>query len=322
MEGYENFETLVPKVDLNSPIIQHDKQMIRRLKEYLSFRCGMQEIILYPFIHEKYISAIGIDKRELLTLADPPSPETKYLRQSLIPGILSAVETNVKDFDELKIYEVGRVFKKNNKEVPMKENLPIHNLRLSGAVVGKDAEEIFYIVKGIIEDMANIVQIKDLELAQLEEVKYLEKNAYLNIITNNDVLGTFGLLSKKTLAKAGIKNTNVCTFDMNLDKLIPNLARENDFKELPQYPLVKVDLSIIVDENIKWDEIKEIVLKTADKVDFAEEYKGEQVPKNKKSIMFHMIYDGKDRTLKEKDIKEKTEKIISDLEKIGAYIRK
>lgn len=322
MEGYENFEIVVPKVSLNNPIIQHRYQMQRNLKEYLSFRCGMQEIILYPFIHEKYIDAIGQEKTDLITLADPPSPETKYIRTSLIPGLLSSIEHNLKDFDKFKIYELGKVFKKNDKEVPMEENLPIQTTRLSGAIVDKDANKIFYTVKGIIEGMSNIVQIKEIELAKLEEVKYLEKNAYLNIISNSEVIGNMGLFSKRTLSKAGIKNTNVCIFDINVDKLIPNLARENEFFDLPQFPLVKTDLSIIVDESTTWDEIKEQVLKTADKIEFAEEYKGEQVPENKKSIMFHMIYDGKDRTLKEKDIKEKTNKIISDLEKIGAYIRK
>lgn len=322
MEGYENFETLVPKVDLNYPIIQQKQQMLRNLKEYLSFRCGMQEIILYPFIHEKYIDAIGIDKSKLITLADPPSPETKYIRESLIPGILSAIDTNLKEFDEFRIYELGKVFKKNDKEVLMEENLPIQEKNLSGAVVSKDASKVFYIVKGIIENMAKIVQIENIELVKKEEVKYLEKNAYLNIVFNNDIIGNIGLLSKKTLSKAGIKNVNVCIFDINVDKLKPNLARENKFIDLPQYPKVKTDLSIIVDENISWNEIKKQILKTADEIEFVEEYKGEQVPKNKKSIMFHMLYDGKDRTLTEKDIKEKTDKIISDLEEIGAYIRK
>ena len=321
MEGYENLEATTHKVDLSSPIIQHEQQFVRNLKEYLSFRCGMQEIILYPFIHEKYIDAMGLDKTELLTLVDPPSPETKYIRKSLIPGILSAVETNLKNYEEFRIYEAGNVFLKNKMENDNQENLPIHNKRVSGAVVGKNAEEIFFATKGIIEDMAKIVQTQKLELAQLEELSYIEKNAYLNIICNNRVIGTFGLLSKKTMAKAGIKNTNVCTFDINLDKMEIHTTRENEFEELPQHPLVKVDLSVIIDEKTTWDEIKEIVLNTADKIEFAEEYKGEQVPKNKKSIMFHMIYDGKNRTLKDKDIKEKTDKIISDLKEIGAHIR-
>ncbi len=321
MEGYENFDVTTHKVELNYPIIQNDQQFIRKLKEYLSFRNGMQEIILYPFIHEKYIDAMGLDKTELLTLADPPSPETKYIRKSLIPGILSAIETNLKNYDEFRLYEVGKVYSKNKMEEEGQENLPIHNRRLSGAIVGKDAEDIFFATKGIIEEMAHIVQIQNLELAKLEELDYIEKNAYLNIICNNRVVGTFGLLSKKTMVKAGIKNTNVCIFDINLDKIEINKTRENDFKELPQYPLVKVDLSMIVDKKVTWDEIKEIALKTADEVIFVEEYKGEQVPENKKSIMFHMIYIGREKTLTDKDIKEKTDKIISDFNEIGALIR-
>lgn len=321
MEGYENLERTIHKVDLNPPIIQNDKSFIRSLKEYLSFRCNMQEIILYPFIHERYIDAIGIDKTELLTLTDPPSPETRYIRKSLIPGILSAVEINLKNYDEFRIYEVGNIYFKNKIKEVGQENLPIHNKRVTGAIVGKDAEKIFFATKGIIEDMANIIQAQSIELAKLENVEFMEKNAHLNVISGNRVIGSVGLLSKKTMAKAGIKNTNICIFDIDLDRVEINSTRENSFKELSQHPLVKVDLSIIVDENTKWDEIKEIVLKIADKVKFVEEYKGEQVPDEKKSVMFHMIYDGKNKTLKDEEIKEKTDNIISDLNEIGAYIR-
>lgn len=321
MEGYENFETLIPKVDLNPPIIQKEQDVIRRIKEYLSFRCDMQEIKLYPFIHEKYIDAIGIDKSELLNLTDPPSPEMRFILNSLLPGVLSAIEINLKNYDEFNIYEVGRVFFKNHEEILGRENLPIQPRRLTGAIVGKNAKDIFLKTKGIIENMSRNVQIGEFELLQIEEVNYLDKKAYLNILANSKVIGVLGLLSKKTMIKSGIKNMNVCVFDINLDELQVNSTRENRFEQLSQHPLVKIDLSILIDESVKWEEIREIVLKTADKVEFVEEYKGEQVPEGHKSIMFHMIYDGKDRTLVDQDIKERTSKIISDLNNIGASIR-
>lgn len=321
MYGYERFETITPKVLLNNAIIQKDKLTNRKIQEYLSFSCGLSEIQLYPFVHEKYIDAIGINKEKLLTLADPPSPETKYIRTSLIPGILSAVETNLKNFDNFGIYEVGRIFLKNKMEEEYKEHLPIQTQRLAGAVVGKDANEIFFKVKGIISNMARNVQISELELVKLEEVDFLEKNAYLNIVNNNQVIGYLGLLSKKTMVKAGIKNANVCVFDINLNELKINKARENKFIQLPQHPLVKIDLNVLIDNKVSWAEIEEIVLKTADHIEFVEEYKGEQVPEGKKSIMFHLVYDGKDRTLKDKDIKARTSKIIEDLKTLGAQIR-
>ncbi len=322
MEGYENFETITPKVELNRAIIQNDKDFVRKLKEFLSFRAGMQEIILYPFVHEKYIDALSMDKDRFMTLMDPPSPETTYIRTSLLPGILSAIETNLKNFDEFRIYELGQVFFKSKTEnVIGEENLPIQKRNLVGAIVGKDPEDIFFKAKGIVEDMGKLLQITNLELVKLEEVRFLEKNAYLNIISNNRVVGNLGLLSKKTMVQAGLKNTNVAVFEINLDKIEINKTRENSFEELPLHPLVKTDLSIIVDKNISWDEIKDIVLRTADQVEFVEEYKGEQVPEDKKSIMFHMVYDGKDKTLKDKDIKKRTDKIIENLNEIGANIR-
>ncbi|UKI57670.1 MAG: hypothetical protein L6V81_10250 [Clostridium sp.] len=63
----------------------------RRIKEYLSVRCGFNEIFTYPWVDIKYINAASIDTNNLVKLATPPSPEEAYLRSSLVPGMLESI---------------------------------------------------------------------------------------------------------------------------------------------------------------------------------------------------------------------------------------
>ncbi len=55
--GYENFDFIPPKVVLEKPINQRKVEMERSVREYLAFRCGMQEIFTYPWIEDEYIEA-------------------------------------------------------------------------------------------------------------------------------------------------------------------------------------------------------------------------------------------------------------------------
>lgn len=313
MIGYENFNAIEQKVDLNPPIIQKEHILSRNIKEYLAKNCNMHEVIVHPFIEEKYINCIDKNSDNRIELLDPPSYEQRYLRTSLVQGLLNVVITNLKNYDEFKVFEMGKIFKKEQTEQGKLK--PVEEKHLAGMVVGRDVKEIFLEVKGILENLERAVQINEIQLRQIKRPEYLEERAYFNILTRGKIIGEMGLLSKKTMVDAGIKNTYVCVFELNQELLIPNRSRENKFEKIPVFPYAKIDLSIIVDKNIMWQEIKKIALKTANKVDFVSVYEGKQIPEGKKSLTMHLEFASPDKTLDDKEIKEKTQKIIQDLEK-------
>ncbi len=64
--GYENFEFSAPTVLLDKAVNQRVPDMERAIREYLAFRCGMQEIFTYPWIGDEYVGAAGADTKEML----------------------------------------------------------------------------------------------------------------------------------------------------------------------------------------------------------------------------------------------------------------
>lgn len=58
MYGYENFEAAPITTSFDGAINQLDKDLERRIKEYLAIRCGLQEIFTYPWMDEQYVNAI------------------------------------------------------------------------------------------------------------------------------------------------------------------------------------------------------------------------------------------------------------------------
>ena len=321
--GYEYFKKQPLGISFESSVNQVKVDLARKLKEYLAFRCGFNEIFTYPWVEEKYIHAAGLSDEDTIKLATPPSPEQSMLRPSLIPGMLSAIVGNERYFDDFCIFESAQVFEPGEYHPSSDdETLPMHRNYLSGAAAGRDAAPLFYKIKGAIENMASYCHFEELTFAQNEKPKWADEKAWLNIMSGSDKVGDIGLLSVVALNDAGVKNLKAAAFELDTDKITPYPSRTNAFKHLPLYPLVEQDLSILVDESVKWADIAGSIDKMVKELKFVEEYRGKQIPEGKKSIMLSYKIGNDDSTMTSKQIEKKMGAIVNVLQKkVGAELR-
>ena len=312
--SFESFEPVPITMSVDHAVLQRDYTLERRIKEYLALRCGFNEIFTYPWIDEKYIDASGANKEENITLVAPPSPSEKYLRTSLLPGSLEAITNNLRYFNEFKMFEIAEVFKKGEYHPSTEEEtLPIQEKHLIATITGKDPQQIFYELKGVLEMMAGYVHMEDITLKQGDKPSWADINVHLDILLKNKKIGEFGLLSIKTMNAAKIKRTNVAILELNLDKLEPLDSRTNNFKHIPILPSVEKDLSVLVPEEITWKEIENTIKNRVDGITFIEEYRGNQIPDGQKSISFKFTIDNKETTMTAEQINEKMNSIIKEL---------
>ncbi len=323
MIGYDNFKTSHPQVTLNSAVNQREHDLERRLKEYLAFRGGFREIYTYPWVEDVYVDAAGIEIENPIILANPPAPNMSKVRSSLVPGLLHAIEKNSRYFTDFDIFELTQVFEisceKNEKS---EENLPSQNRHLSAASVGKDAEKIFYKLKGILEGFNRHANIEKIYFEQRQKTNWADKDAWINIMMRGNVIGTIGLVSVKTLALSGIKHLNAAIFELNVEDLIPLKSRSNKFTHLPVFPLVEQDLSVLVSEEVTWADIEKTIKKNVNRAEFMDEYRGKQIPEGKKSIMFRVFMGSDKGTMTSKEVDEVVKQILQKLHgAVGAEIR-
>ena len=139
---------------------------------------------------------------------------------------------------------------------------------------------------------------------------------------NDEVVGPIGLVSLSTMNDSKIKHTNVAIFEINVDKLIPYSSRTNKYHELPQLPLVEKDLSVLIDNEITWQEISDSIKNKVKELDFVEEYKGDKIPEGKKSISFRFKLGNDETTLTKEEINDAMNSILKLLnKKYGATLR-
>lgn len=323
MIGYENFKRKPLPVEFNKAIKQPKEELERRIREYLSFRCNFYEIFTYPWVSDKYINAINSDIEKMVKLATPPSPEQAYLRSTLITGLLESAEKNLRYFNEFNLYEIAEVFEKGKYSPSTDEEiLPVQKMMISGISVSNSNEKAFFDIKGVLESMSRYCHMEDFTFKKIDKPSWADENAYLNILSSENIIGSFGLVSLKSLHESGINNPAIAVFEIEMSKLKPFASRTNEYISLPVFPQVEEDLSIVVDEQIKWKDIYSAIINKCNEVKFKEVYRGKQIPEGKKSIMFTVSIGSDKGTLNSKQIEKKMRSIIETLKKLcGAELR-
>ena len=330
MYGYENFEAAPITTSFDGAINQLDKDLERKIKEYLSFRCGMQEIFTYPWMDELYVNAVLQSTDGILALSTPPSPAERFVRSSLLPNLCKAVVKNERYFDEFAIYETAQVFRDENYTTPYdpREKLPSQRKHVAGAFVcgGKDVTTLFRKAKGVLEMMPRYTHMEGFTLKQVEKPVWADNVVWLNVYLGEERIGDLALLSKKVSMECGIKNLNVMLFELDQDCLKPFRSRTNSFTHLPEFPMTEYDISVLLPGEVKWEDVAQTIRGVKSELfhgaHFVDEYRGKQVPDGKKSVTVRLAIGSKEKTLTSAEIEDVANGVINKLVKrFGAELR-
>ena len=332
MVGYENFQAAPITTSFDGAINQLDKDLERRIKEYLAIRCGMQEIFTYPWMDEQYVNAILQDTAGILALSTPPSPSERLIRSSLLPNLCKAVAKNERYFTEFSLFETAQVFRDADYSAPYdpRELLPSQRRNIAGAFVApaKDVTALFRRAKGAVEQMPRYTHMESFTFRQEKRPVWADQVVWLNIYLGEEQVGNLALLARKPAMACGIKNLAVMLFELDVDALRPFRSRTNRFTHLPEYPMTDYDISLLFDSQVKWSQMHDVIAQGIHEngllhgADFVDEYHGKQVPAGKKSVTIRLTIGSLEKTLTSTEIEECASGVIKKLTKrLGAELR-
>ncbi|MCL2628224.1 MAG: phenylalanine--tRNA ligase subunit beta [Oscillospiraceae bacterium] len=335
IHGLENFEPTPITTAFEGAVNQPKVLIDRKIREYLAFKCGMNEVYTYPWVGEEYINAILPGSGEMLEMTSPPSPSERYLRSSLLPNLCKAVSDNLRYFNEFSIFESAQVMqgKDYKEEYDPRESLPLQRRHVAGAFVATADQysKVFRHAKGVLEAMARSVHMEEITLVRGEACDkpvWADDVVWLAIKIGDKTIGCMGLLSQKAAQGCGIKNASTMLFELDIDALEPLQSRTNKFTHIPEYPISEYDVSLLFDEGVKWEDIRQCAAgkegpdNLLREVSFVEQYKGKQVPDGKKSVTIRLLIGSLKKTLTSDEIESCAAAIVKRLGKVlGAAAR-
>lgn len=329
MYGYENFEATTITTSFDGAINQLGVDLVRRVKEYLAFRCNMQEIFTYPWMSDEFVNALMPSTDGILALATPPSPTEKYIRCSLLPNICKAIVKNERNFDEFDIFEEAQIFLDSDYTSDYEgEKLPAQKKHLGCAFVGSsdNISELFRRAKGVIGSMPRFTHMEAFSFEKVEKPYWADETVWLNIMLDGKKIGDLALLSKKAALACGIKVLSAVLVELDMDALVPFKSRTNRFARMPEFPMNDYDISFLVDSMVKWDDIYNAVMAKKNEllrdVKFVDEYKGKQIPAGKKSVTIRLVIGSDQKTLTGDEIEQVANGVLKKLAKsVNSEIR-
>jgi phenylalanyl-tRNA synthetase beta chain len=317
--GYKNISEIAPEVEMKSVAFDKILSLEKDLRT-ISEGSGFCEIYNYSFVSEKDINNIGLKIEDHLELQNPLSEEHKFLRTSMLPYLLKNVEKNLKYKDGFALFEMGRVYLKNNNKLPNEKRI------FAGVVADKNIKDIlFYESKVQLDVLFSRLGINELTYKEIKSAEsFWHEGRSAEIIYQNKTIGKIGEIHPSVSSAFGIE-TRVSYFEIYEEDLLEFYSKEKHFKKINKFPAVELDLSVAFDEDVKWDDIKKAIFnidnKLIRKIQPFDIYRGKNLGENKKSIAFRISYQAEDRTLKDEEVLVIQNKIIKRLEKLGGEVR-
>lgn len=327
--GYDNLEPEMPAVKIEYTEPNELRNLERKVKDIIYLQMGGNEVYNYSFVDRNFLKKIG-QTIENITLENSSVEGVELMRHSLIPNLLQNVVDNLRFFDNLNIFEVGKTFVDNQLGLEARpgsdSHLPTQDLIAGGAVTGQDPEDAFLKVKGILEVLFSSLNKKVSYEKQDSKFAWCHPSQSLKIKIGQDSVGYLANLHPQTADVLDIKN-HIAVWEINLNKVLASTVEQVKYKPLAKYPSVDLDLSIVIAEDEEWADIKNLVQavepKLIKKVELLDVFKGGKIKEGAKSLTFRTTYLSDDRTLEMEEVVALQEKIVEQLAKaVQAEVRK
>ncbi|MEK7448123.1 MAG: phenylalanine--tRNA ligase subunit beta [Planctomycetota bacterium] len=307
IRGYEQIPTTPPVINLK--VEQKNKvdeitELIRPTLAGLAYN----EIMTSSFMEEKYQPDFTFwSEQKLIGLLGPEGMEDRFLRNSLCPVLLLANKTNEASERErvIQLFEMAKIYSR-----PGQEKLMLGLLDNQG----------FYSLKGTLNALwIKLNLVKNISYHPVQgEINALDSKKMVAILMNTETIGYSGELSPEARGKYETQK-NVAVAEIDLEKIISQSDASAVYREFPRQPAIQRDLAVVVDEKIKWEEIKSAVQSKGgsllESVRFFDLYRGKQVPSHQKSLAFSLYFRHPDRTLTNEEADKIINEIITTLQK-------
>jgi len=324
--GYDKIPATVPSGILIPAAKEENLIYEDKIKDIL-VGAGWSEAQNYSFISDADVKTFEIVKQ--VEIKNPFSQDQKYLRPTLIVNLLKNVKENLKYFDGVRLFEIGRSFTMVGGNPAEWKN------KIAAVVSNKNAKrpaEGLFELKGLVHILFEKLGIDDVwfddEISSDSSVmpfwlKYTHPARRAQIKSGQNQIGWVGEIKPKILSAMEIKE-KISVFELDFSEVIRIASEEREYIPPSKYPAIIRDLAIVVEQTTKIETVLNIIeiaggplLQDTDIFDI---YEG--LVDYKKSLAFRLIYQSDERSLSDAEINKLMEKIIKSLEEKGWEVRK
>jgi phenylalanyl-tRNA synthetase beta chain len=287
---------------------------------------GFNEMMANSLTTSSYVQLSEMLKEEHnVLILNPLSNDLVAMRQSLLFSGMEALSYNInRRNSDLKFFEFGKTYHKLPSGFDEQKHLTLFvtGNRNQESWTNSQKPSDFFLFKGYVNAVLSRLGINKTQNLPVTSDVFSEGIA---IGLGNDILVEYGVI-KKSISKHFDIKQEVFFADFNWALILKLLNNKIKFSEIPKYPEVRRDLSLLLDESVSFDSLYNIARQTEKSllkdINLFDVYQGKNLPEGKKSYAVSFTIQDNTKTLTDVQI----DKIMSKLQKnfeteLGASLR-
>ena len=150
------------------------------------------------------------------------------------------------------------------------------------------------------------------------KIKHLREGQAARITLHGAVIGSIGRLDESIASSYKFRQP-VYVAELNLSQLLDSEQRSVQYSQLPRYPGVLRDVTLLVKREVNFAELLQAInaegVANYSRATLVGTYEGKNIPADKRSVTLRIEYRSDERTLRDEEVEERHRGLIDSLVK-------
>jgi phenylalanyl-tRNA synthetase beta chain len=317
--GYQNLVSTLPKSTIKKGQyvgdVKYRKLVSKRLRTL-----GLNECKTYTLTSSEMADSFKYQDLKNAVLPNPMSLDKSVVRTTLIPSLLNVYNYNKKrGVEDVLLYEISKTYDVDYNEdskicILMKGNY------ISNCWQGNSQKVDFYLVKGIVCNLFNYLGFRNRYDFIAASHQDMHPGMTADITIDREKVGIIGRVHPS------VSNDDIYVVEISMNKLMNKKIKSLKYKEISKYPGISKDVAFIIDKSIMAGDVIKTIRSSGgrnlENISIFDVYTGSNIDKDKKSIAFNLLFEDKNKTLTDEEVKKYFHNIIENvIKKHNAVLR-
>ncbi len=302
--GFSLIPEALPSLPPGAISVRPERIIQKQLRE-LMIGAGFHETVTFSLVSVQGFSEE--EQESMVHLKNPLQTGLDWMRPTLLPSLLQVIHKNLRHgADEIALFEIANTYASSGKEVREEKTLgfALTGKVQSGKWLDKAREASYFDLKGVIQDLLAKAGV-DAAQWEKEVSSGLSATVSEKIKLKKTCIGHAGQVSSAWMK---IWDIQVPVFygEIKLAALSAAGRKKNVYKEIPKYPAMERDLSMMVAESVHCGQVIQDIQDAGGKlvqaVQLFDLFQGGRIPQGYKNFSFCLTYISAERTLTAEEI--------------------
>ncbi|MDA1265395.1 MAG: phenylalanine--tRNA ligase subunit beta, partial [Planctomycetota bacterium] len=332
---YGNIPEAALHASITPPAPDPRRRMVRAIQDRLAGAARCHEVLSYSFQPDELHASLGTGGEPYLTVINPVAEGMARIRRDVLPSLLANLTGNRRQRSRVRLFEIGKGYRPEDASA-RDEPREVHQLALAWACPKAGKQDSYdatclWGLRAAIDDLVASLSRPALTWRRSESapswahpVKCLDGR----VGEGGELIARLAELEPGVAVALGLEGelqSDAAAAEVSIDALLALDARAHDYKSIPRYPSVKVDVAVLAPDELPAGDLAAAITKagkgSVHALELFDLYRGESLGEGRKSLAWHVVLQSPTKTLSDKEAQKFLSRVERAVAELGAELR-